>query len=323
MSREVRLVAVPEGLPGPEHFEVVDVPVREPGPGEVLVRNRYFPVSARLRTLLVGGVEGAPLPPVRVGEVPPSITLGEVVAVGGGDGPRVGEWVSHWDGWREESVVPVDGCTPLGDWLPDPVAHLGSWWTSYAALTRHARLRSGETVLVTAGAGGVGSIVGPLARLLGAGRVIATARTREKAQRLVHELGYDAAFVVGEERVEAADVIVDNVGGATLRALLDVAKPGARVALVGALEGQLTGSGTTAPVELDTFGLILRGISLHGVNNRPDQDERDDWLGRLGGWLRSGALTFPHVRVSGIDSAPRALQEVIAGHHLGTVVVEL
>ncbi|SES42166.1 MDR family NADP-dependent oxidoreductase [Actinokineospora terrae] len=323
MGRVVRLVAVPEGLPRPEDFEVVEVAVGEPGPGEVLVRNRYFQVSARLRTLFAGGVEGAPLPPVRVGEVPPSITVGEVVAVGDGVALRVGELVSHWAGWREEAVVPEAGVTPLGDALPDPVAHLGSTWTAYAALTKFAKLRAGETVLVTAGGSGVGSIVGQLARVLGAGRVVATARTREKARRLVDELGFDAAFVVGEEPVEAADVIIDNVGGAQLRAVLDVARPGARVALVGALAGQVDGSGTEAPVEIDSFGLILRGISLHGVTTRPDQHERDEWLARFGDWLRSGALTFPHVRVPGIDAAPRALQEVFEGRHLGTVVVEL
>ncbi|WP_211346697.1 MDR family NADP-dependent oxidoreductase [Actinokineospora cianjurensis] len=323
MGRVVRLVAVPEGLPRPEDFEVVEVAVGEPGPGEVLVRNRYFQVSARLRTLFAGGVEGAPLPPVWVGEVPPSITVGEVVAVGDGAGRRVGELVSHWAGWREEVVVPAAGVTPLGDALPDPVAHLGSAWTAYAALTRFAKLRAGETVLVTAGGGGVGSIAGQLARVLGAGRVVATARTREKARRVVDELGFDAAFVVGAEPVEAADVIIDNVGGAHLRAVLDVARPGARVAMVGALAGQVDGSGTEAPVEIDSFGLILRGISLHGVTTRPDQHERDEWLVRFGGWLRSGALTFPHVRVPGIDAAPRALQEVFEGRHLGTVVVEL
>ncbi|WP_253891367.1 zinc-binding dehydrogenase [Actinokineospora diospyrosa] len=318
-SREVRLAAIPEGVPGQEHFEVVSAPVADPGPGEVLVRNRYFQVSARLRTLLAGDIEGTPLPPVRVGEVPPSITVGEVVAVGAGGGARVGEVVSHWAGWREYAVLPVAACTPLGDSLPDPVAHLGSGWTSYAALTVHARLRAGETVLVTAGGGGVGSLVGPLARVLGAGRVVATARTREKADRVVAELGYDAAYVVGTDAIEDVDVVVDNVGGADLRAALAAARPGARVALVGALSGQAG----AAPVELDTFGLILRGISLHGVNTRPDPDERDEWLARFGGWLRSGALTFPHVRVSGIDSAPRALQEVIEGRHVGTVAVYL
>ncbi|MBM7774213.1 2-alkenal reductase [Actinokineospora baliensis] len=319
MAKEVRLAKIPEGEPGPEHFEVVGVPVGEPGPGEVVVRNRYFQVSARLRTLLAGDIEGTPLPPVRVGEVPPSITVGEVVAVGAGSESRVGELVSHWAGWREYAVLPAAARTVLDDRLPDPVAHLGSGWTAYAALTRHARLRHGETVLVTAGGGGVGSLVGPLARVLGAGRVVATARTRAKAARVVEELGYDAAYVVGAEELEEVDVVVDNVGGADLRAALAVARPGARVALVGALSGQAG----AAPVEVDTFGLILRGISLHGVNTRPDPHERDEWLTRFGGWLRSGELTFPHVRVEGIDAAPRALQEVIEGRHVGTVAVYL
>ncbi|MFD9735298.1 MDR family NADP-dependent oxidoreductase [Umezawaea sp. NPDC059074] len=325
MSREVRLVAVPEGLPRPEHFEVVTTPVPTPSAGQVLVRNRFFQVSARLRTLLSGAAEGTPLPSVRPGESPPSATVGEVVTAPEDSGLSPGDLVFHWLGWREHAVLPAEACVPLGDALPDPVAHLGSGWTAYTALTRYGALVPGETVLVTAGAGGVGSLAGQIARALGAGRVIGTTGSPEKADRMTADLGYDTVLVGGAPLTEEVDVVVDNVGGDHLRAAVARARPGARIVLVGTLASQLRPrlSGAVAPVELDAFQLILKGITLRGFSDPGDPRAKAEWTERFGTWLRDGAITFSHVRVRGIDHAAEALHDVIGGRHVGTVVVEL
>lgn len=334
VSREVRLVTVPSGLPRPEDFAVVETPLPAPGEGEVLVRNRYFTVFAALRTLLGDGVEGAPLPPVRPGDALFGPAIGEVVAAPGAGGPRVGDLVLHWWGWREYAVVAADDCSPLSGALPDPVMHLSQGRTAYGALTRGARLRPGDTVFVSGGAGSVGSLAGPIARLLGAGRVIGSTGSPEKAKRMVAELGYDAAVVRGagplvEQLAEAApdgiDVLFDNVGGEDLRAAVAAARPGARFVLVGALSGQLAadGTGTTAPVELDSYRLVLKQITMRGYSAGNDPDVQAEWLERFAGWARSGALAFPYVRVEGIEAAPRALHEMMTGRHLGTVVVAL
>ena len=325
MSREVRLATVPEGLPRPEHFEVVTTPVPTPAAGEVLVRNRFFQVSARLRTLLSGAAEGTPLPSVRPGESPPSATVGEVVTAPQGSGLRPGDLVFHWLGWREHAVLPAEACVPLGDALPDPVAHLGSGWTAYTALTRYGGLVPGDTVLVTAGAGGVGSLAGQIARELGAGRVIGTTGSPEKADRMTADLGYDTVLVGGAPLTEEVDVVVDNVGGDHLRAAVAHARPGARIVLVGTLAAQLVPhlSGAVAPVELDAFQLVLKGITLRGFRDPGDPSAKAEWTERFGTWLRDGVITFPHVRVPGIDHAAEALHDVIGGKHVGTVVVEL
>jgi NADPH-dependent curcumin reductase CurA len=156
MSREVRLAAVPGGLPKPEHFVVAEVPLPTPDDGHVLVRNRFFHVLAALRTL-IGGVKGAPLPPLRPGDTLLGPAIGEVVSAPGDSGLRAGDLVSHWLGWREYAVVPVGQVTPLGDALPDPAAHLGQGGLAYAALTRDAEVRPGNTVFVSGAAGAVGS----------------------------------------------------------------------------------------------------------------------------------------------------------------------
>ncbi|WP_406434925.1 hypothetical protein OHA59_06780 [Streptomyces sp. NBC_01589] len=122
-SREVQLLAVPEGLPRPEHFRVVRTPMPQPAEGEVLVRNRYFLMFPGRRTVVGGGLEGISFPGVQPGDALFGTAVAEVVAAASGaEGPRVGEPVSHRLGRREYAGVPVGACTPFGDTPPDPVA---------------------------------------------------------------------------------------------------------------------------------------------------------------------------------------------------------
>ncbi|MFI6645367.1 MDR family NADP-dependent oxidoreductase [Streptomyces sp. NPDC050504] len=334
--REIRLRTRPEhGLPAPEHLALVHAALPAPAAGEVLVRNRWFAVSAALRTLIAGGVKGAPFPPVDPGSPLVGAAVGEIVSAPDDSGLRPGDLVSHWQGWREYAAVSAADCTPLGDSLPDPVAHLSQGWTAYGALTRGAEVRAGDTVLITGGAGALGTMAGQIARLLGAGRVIGSTGSPAKAERLVAELGYDAAVVRGaptpfaaqlaEAAPDGLDLILDTVGGEQLSAAVAVARPGARAVLVGALSGQLDadGPGTTARVELDSYPLILKRVSLRGYSPLDHPETEGEWRDRFGDWLRAGAITFPHVRVVGMERAAEALREVMEGRHLGAVVVEL
>ncbi|MFF3754860.1 MDR family NADP-dependent oxidoreductase [Streptomyces sp. NPDC002018] len=333
-TREVRLTAVPAGLPAPEHFAVVETPLPEPGADQVLVRNRHFLVFPGLRTLLGAETDGVPLPPLRPGDVLFGPAVGEVVAAPAGGPLSVGDTVLHLLGWREYALVAAVDCTPVDGTLPDPVAHLSSGSAAYGALTRLAGIRAGDTVLVTGAAGAVGSLAGQIARLLGAGRVIGSTGSARKAERLVSELGYDAVVLRGAGPVapqlaaaapEGIDVLLDNVGGEQLVAALGAARQGARFALVGALSGQLSArrAGGSAPVGIDAFRLVVKGVSLRGYSGMDHPDVEKEWTGRFGAWLRSGEITFPHARIAGIDSAPRALPELIGGKHFGAVVVEL
>jgi NADPH-dependent curcumin reductase CurA len=325
--REIRLVKVPDGLPKPEDFEVAEVPVPVPGPGEVLVRTRAFHVFAALRTLLGGTVPDAPFPGLSPGDTLFGAAVGEVVS---GVGLEPGTLVFHLRGWREYAALPVGDLRVLDGTLPDPVHYLGYAPLAYAALTRDAQIQPGDTVFVTGGAGGVGAAAGQLARLLGAGRVIGSTGSAAKAERMRSELGYDEVVLRGSatfdtDLAKAApdgiDVLVDNVGGEQLRAAVDLAAQGARFVLVGSLDGQLDpgGSGRDAPVTLDAYRIILKKITLRGLGGPPGPEAE----ARLGGWLRSGELLLPEVRFQGMESAPRALHELLTGRHLGTVVVEL
>ncbi|MGY1503329.1 NADP-dependent oxidoreductase [Streptomyces sp. QTS52] len=313
-TREILLADNPAGLPGPEHFTMARKPVPVPGPGQVVVRNRYFLVFPGLRTLIGGQADGVPLPRVHVGDTLFGPAVGEVVAAPPGGPLRPGDTVMHLLGWREHALLAAADCTPLGDVLPDPVAHLSSGSAAYGALTRLAQVRPGDTVFVTGAAGAVGTLAGPVARLLGASVVIGSTRSPAKAERLRAELGYDAVVVPGSWSIDEQ-----------LAAAVRAARRGARFALVGALAGQLSpdGDGGSASAEIDTFRLVNQGVSLCGYSGQDHPEAVAEWTKPFGEWLRSGEITFPHVRIPGMDQAPRALQELFEGRHFGTVVVEL
>ncbi|MFJ3877001.1 MDR family NADP-dependent oxidoreductase [Streptomyces sp. NPDC090077] len=335
-AREVRLAARPDGLPAPHHFTVVRTPLPEPGPDRVLVRNEQFLVFPGLRTLIGGETDGLPLPLLHPGDTLFGPAVGEVLAAPA-DGPlRPGDRVVHLAGWRDHALLPASAVAPLDPALPTAVAHLAQGSAAYGALTRLAPVRTGDVVLVTGAAGAVGTLAGQIARLLGAARVLGSTGSPHKADRLVRELGYDEVLLRGTEhppfadRLRAAapdgiDVVLDTVGGEQLAAALAVARQGARVAVVGALAGQMAAErgGGTAPVEIDTFRLVVRGLSLRGYAGTDHPDVEAEWRERFGGWLRSGAIRFPHATVEGIDGAVRALPELIAGRHFGAVIVQL
>ncbi|MEV4440023.1 NADP-dependent oxidoreductase [Streptomyces sp. NPDC049577] len=326
--REVRLVARPRGPLTGEEFEVVEVPVPEPGSGQLLVRNRTVSVAAAMRSLM-DEKSGIPVPSYELGKPVWGAAVGEVVAA---PGTRFapGDLVSTVTGWREYAVVDEAAATRLTPGvLPDPAAYLSQGPTAYMGIVRGAEVRPGDTVFVTGAAGGVGSLAGQIARLRGAVRLIGSTGSPRKAEVLTRELGYDAVVLRGagpvEEQLRAAapdgiDAVLDNVGGEQLEAALRLANRRARVALVGALSDQL---GTKAPACFDTLSLISRGIVLRGMSGLDHHDLLPEWHDFFGRGLRDGSLTFPHTRLTGLDRAPGALAELIEGRHVGALLVDL
>ncbi len=246
---EVRLrTRLPHRLPLPSDFAVVEVPVPDPAPGQVLVRNLFMSLDPGM-LMLIAGEAGLPMPGYEVGAVMYGDAVGEVVS-SADPALAAGDLVVHRLGWREFAVDRAEAFRRVErDALPSPDLHLGFGPVAYAGLVDAAGLRPGETVFVSSAAGATGGMAGQLARLLGAGRVIGSAGSPEKVAYLTERLGFDAAFdhhdgpVVDrlrEAAPEGIDVYFDNVGGEQLRAAIEVMNVHGRVAVCGALNRQST-----------------------------------------------------------------------------------
>ncbi|MGC1549253.1 MAG: NADP-dependent oxidoreductase, partial [Rhodanobacter sp.] len=244
-------------MPRPEHFEIVETTLQLPAAHEVLVRNRWFRVSVSTRLMMSEGIDdikGIPFPPLKPGDTLADGAIGEVVWAPADSTLQCGDLVSHRLGWREYATISVSECVPLRTSEVNPVAYLGHGWTAYAALTRGVQVRQGDTVFVSSGAGAIGSMAGQIARKLGAGKIIGSTGSQDKALWMKTELGYDEVVIrstkpfaqqLADVAPDGIDVYVDIVGGEQLQAAAAMAREGARFVLLGALTAELAARDST------------------------------------------------------------------------------
>jgi len=341
MGREVQPVAHPRDELRPDHFHVVAVPVREPGPGEVLVRNTWTSVDPGLRVRLrATGPDGYfaafPLRAAMDG----IMTVGVIVA-SRADGFAPGDTVWHAAGWRDYAVVRanepalgglgtltrLDTALAPARWYLGPLGGMGL--TAYAGLLAAAELRGGDVVWVSAAAGAVGSLAAQLAKLRGH-RVIGSAGSAAKVAYLRDELGLDAAFdhraapVAASLRAAAPDgidIYFDSVGGAHLEAALGALRRGGRVALCGAVSEYERASAAPGPRNL--FQAIAQGLTLRGFRGSAHMDRMAEMQREVAGLIRDGRLRHRESIVEGLEQAPQALARVLAGATIGKTLVRI
>jgi NADPH-dependent curcumin reductase CurA len=340
-GREVHLVAYPRGEIRRSDFEVVEAPVREPGPGEVLVRNTWTSVDAALRLRLREQAPAGYFAAFPLGEPLAGIsTVGEVVE-SRADGFAAGDVVRHGAGWREYAVVEagkaelggVATLTRLDTDAAPPEAYLGalggSGLTAYTGLFHIAELRDGDVVWVSAAAGSVGSLVAQMAKLRGS-RVIGSAGSDEKVAYLLDELGVDAAFnykrgPVAELLPAAApdgiDVYFDNVGGDHLEAALGALRPWGRVAMCGAIAEYDAAESSSGPRNL--FLAVSKNLTLRGFRASSHVHLMDEMVREVGAWLREGSIRYEQTIVEGLEQAPEALARLLRGDTTGKTLVKI
>jgi NADPH-dependent curcumin reductase CurA len=339
-GRELRPVSYPRGEVRQSDFEIAEVDVPDPGPGEVLVRNTWTSVDPGLRLRLAAtGPDGyfAAFPLRRA--MDGIMTVGEVVSSRAA-GFAPGDTVWHAAGWRDYAVVragePALGglgtLTRLDTSLAPARAYLGPLGgmglTAYAGLAA-AELRAGDVVWVSAAAGAVGSLAAQLAKLRGH-RVIGSAGSAPKVAWLRDELGLDAAFdhragpVAASLRAAAPDgidVYFDNVGGDHLEAALGALRRGGRVALCGAVSEY--GRAVPSPGPRNLFQAIANGLTMRGFRGSAHVDRIAAMQREVGGFMRAGRLRHRESIVDGLERAPEALARVLSGATVGKTLVRI
>ncbi|MFD5429991.1 zinc-binding dehydrogenase [Streptomyces sp. NPDC127084] len=330
-AREIRLAKHLEGPLTLDHFELAEVEIPEPAPGEVVVRMDHLAVAAAYQDLMRKDCQ-LPLPPYQVGG---RIGGGEAGTVVRSNSPdlAVGDLVQSMTGWCEYAVGPAHTFFKLPQGLfPDTSYFLCQGPTAYYGMADIARVGDGDVVFVSGAAGGVGSLAGQIAKHRGAARVIGSAGSAEKVAYLVEELGYDAAFdyhdgPVAERLRELApdgiNVYFDNVGGEQFEAAIQVAAPYARFALCGALSVQ-NGAGDDGLPRLDLMTAITRHLELRPFACYHTPEQIGAWLQHFATWLGAGTFVFPQTVVEGgIEAAAEALMACLKGAYRGNVSLSL
>ena len=338
-GREVQLSSYPDGEPRPSDFRIVDVAVREPRPGEVLVRNTWTSVDPGLRLRLTARAPAGYFAAFGLRSAMDGImTVGEVVE-SRADGFANGDTVWHASGWRDYAVVAAGtpalgglgtltrldtGLAPAQRYL-GPLGGMGL--TAYAGLFDVAELRPGDVVWVSAAAGAVGSLAAQFAKLRGH-RVIGSAGSDEKVGYLLDELGLDAAFnhragpvaeLLRATVPDGIDVYFDGVGGDHLEAALGALRPRGRVALCGAVSQY--GRPPRGPANL--FQATANDLTLRGFRGSSHLHRLGDMVREVSGWLADGRLRYRETIVNGLERAPEALARTLAGDTVGKTLVRI
>ncbi|GAA1980462.1 NADP-dependent oxidoreductase [Amycolatopsis minnesotensis] len=330
-ATEIRLAARPQGAPTLDDFSIVDTGVPAPGPGEILVRNLVLSVDPYMRGRMSDAKSYAA--PYEVGKVMHGGALGEVVesAV---DTFKPGDVVLHQLGWRTHAVLDAKAAVRVDPDAAPLNAYLGvlgmTGLTAYSGLFDVAAFKAGDTVFVSGAAGAVGSIVGQLAKVNGARRVIGSAGSAGKVRHLVDDLGFDAAFnykdgPVADQLREAApegiDVYFDNVGGEHLEAAIDSLNLHGHIVVCGMISQYNATEPTPAPRNLGQ--VIAKRFTLRGMLVSDHFDLQPKFLAEVAPLVRDGSIKYSETVVDGIRNAPQAFLDLLGGANTGKMLVRL
>ena len=326
-NKQILLASYPTGWVSEADFRFVETPVPKPGEGEVLVRNLWLSLDPYMRGRISTAksyVKG-----VSIGEVMVGQTVGEVVE---SRHPRLkpGDKVLTQLGWQlygttREAIKVEERGVPLSYYL----GILGMpGMTAYFGLREIGQPKAGETVVVSAASGAVGSVVGQLARIAGC-RAVGIAGGREKCDYVTRELGFDACidYKTGKlgEGLKAAcpkgiDVYFENVGGEMLDTVLAQMNLFSRLIVC----GMISQYNVTEPYGVKNLRFVLTNrIKVQGMIVFDWKDRYGEALGALAGHLGEGRLKYRESVVQGLENAPRGLIDLLQGKNFGKQLVKL
>jgi NADPH-dependent curcumin reductase CurA len=331
-NRRFILKSRPQGRITEDTFELTHEPVPEIGDGEALVRTQWISLDPTNRMWI--GEEPTYLPPVAIGEVMRGVGLGQVVA-SKHPSYQEGQLVQGLTGWQDWVVV--SDSAPL---LPvpeipgvSPSAYLGvlgvTGLTAWVGLKDIGRPQPGETLVVSAAAGAVGSAVTQIAKIMGA-RVVGIAGGSQKCQLLTERLGADAAVdhraPDWHEQLVAAtpdgiDVDFENVGGDIMDAIFARLNLRSRVVLCGLISGYNEAERPAGPRAFAR--LLVQRVKLQGFIVLDHLDQIGEAVPELAGWMAEGKLQPLETVVEGFEQLPTAINMLFDGANTGKLVVRV
>ncbi len=335
-NRRFVLLRRPDGTPVPDDFALTNEPLPDLADGQFLIRNRYASLDPAIR----GWMDDAPsyMPPIPLGSPVRASTVGQIAVSKSADFP-VGAWVAGLNAIEEYSVGAAGGFTQVIDTsiVPSPTNFLSVLgavgMTAYFGFLHACEPRPGDVVLVSGAAGAVGSLVGQIAKLNGAAKVIGIAGGPEKCARLIQRYGFDAAIdyrgkdvaalsaAIAAEAPGGVDVIFENVGGAVLDAGLNNLAMQARIGLCGLISEYNNPAEKTGARNI--WQLIVKRATMRGLLVADYVPDFPAGIAAMAGWLQAGKLVFDEHVDHGIENALPAFLRLFSGTNDGKMILSL
>lgn len=330
-------MARPEAEVAPEHYRLETEEIKfRPGHDEVVVEGRFWSVDPYMR--IQQSAKDTWEAPHPINEVQGGSVVGQVVSVGENSSSlRPGDWVETYMGWRSHGVRAVTVCRKLDANLAPPSTALHVLGMpgriAYFGLLEAGQPKPGESLVVSAAAGAVGSIVGQIGKLAGL-RVVGIAGSAEKARWLTEELGFDAVINYRDHPTMAAmvdglrqycpngvDVYFDNTGGNITDAVIQSMNTHARIVICGQISQYQGGLDhpSLGPRLLHHF--LYKRATMRGVLARDYTHRMDEMVKIMGPWVRDGVVKYSETIMDGFECLPDALRALFAGANTGKLIV--
>jgi NADPH-dependent curcumin reductase CurA len=332
---QIVLAARPQGKVTPDDFRLEHFPVPEPGPAEFLIKVDYLSLDPYMRGRMDDRKSYAE--PAKIGEVMPGESVGTIIASNHADFSQ-GDVVLARTGWRSHAISTGEGVSGVDPGALPITTRLGvlgmPGFSAYAGMKAIGKPQKGETVVVAAACGPVGSLVGQLARIDGA-RAVGIAGGPKKCAYLKNELHFDAAVDHRSPDFRAAlaaacpdgiDVYFENVGGAVWQAVLPLLNRFARVPVCGLIAQYDGGPETQSADHLAvTMRQILnQRILMRGFINYDFANEyHADFLRDVERWISEGRVRYAETIVDGLENAPKAFIGMLTGQNFGKLLVRV
>ncbi len=334
INQRIVLASRPDGRPAVENFRLEEVAIPEPGDGEVLLKLHYLSLDPYMRGRMSASASYAA--PVEINSVMEGGTVGEIVKSNSADFVPGDVVLSH-SGWQSYAVAKASALRRLDPKQAPLTTALGvlgmTGFTAYAGLLTIGQPKEGETVVVAAATGAVGSVVGQIAKIKGA-RTVGIAGGPIKCKALIEDFGFDVAVdhrsanfahELALACTNGIDVYFENVGGKVFEAVFPLLNPFARMPVCG-LIAQYNQSGALDGLDrLPTFmrDLLTKSLTVRGFIQRDFADQRPLFYREMARWVADGKVRYREDIVAGLQKAPEAFIALLEGGNFGKLIVKI
>jgi NADPH-dependent curcumin reductase len=334
VNRRIVLASRPRGKPTLENFRLEKAAVPEVGDGEVLLQTKFLSLDPYMRGRMNAGKSYAQA--VAVGAVMVGGTVSRVARSRNSAFPE-GQLVSAYAGWQDYALSDGKGLVKLDPRITQPSYALGvlgmPGLTAYVGLLDIGQPKPGDTVVLAAATGAVGSVVGQIAKLKGC-RVVGIAGAAHKCQYAVDVLGYDACISHYDDDMaqqlaaacpDGIDVYFENVGGSSWEAVMPLLNNFARVPVCGLIAHYNQTELPPGPDRMSQLqGLILqRSLKVQGFIVSNYQHRIPEFIADMSDWLSTGKVVYREDMVEGLEKAPQAFLGLFTGENFGKLVVRV